>query len=83
VGELIWEFNGLRARLELAGMQEFHTHLLLKMLIKIHSTLVLGRMGRYIDNLITYVKPSNNKLIDQNVRYVRLLAQGRTGKLPS
>jgi N-acetylmuramic acid 6-phosphate etherase len=31
---------------------------------------------------MTYVKPSNNKLIDRAVRYVRLLAQRRTGKLP-
>ena len=52
------------------------------MFMNIHSTLVMGRLGRYLDNLMTYVKPSNNKLIDRAVRYVRLLAQRRTGKLP-
>jgi N-acetylmuramic acid 6-phosphate etherase len=55
---------------------------MLKMWINIHSTLVMGRMGRYLDNLMTYVKPSNNKLIDRAARYVRLLAEKRTGILP-
>ncbi|MFO1486663.1 MAG: SIS domain-containing protein [Verrucomicrobiaceae bacterium] len=81
-GEMIWEFDGLRERVDLSGLHEFHAHLLLKMLINIHSTLVMGRLGRYLDNLMTYVKPSNNKLIDRSVRYVRLLAQRRTGRLP-
>jgi N-acetylmuramic acid 6-phosphate etherase len=82
-GEMVWEFDGLKERIDLTGIHEFHAHLLLKMLINIHSTLVMGRLGRYLDNLMTYVKPSNNKLIDRAVRYVRLLAQRRTGKLPS
>ncbi|WP_395717389.1 SIS domain-containing protein [Prosthecobacter sp.] len=83
VGEMMWEFDDLRARVDLAGVHEFHAHLLLKMLINIHSTLVMGRLGRYLDNLMTFVKPSNNKLIDRSVRYVRLLAQRRTGTLPA
>lgn len=81
-GEMTWEFDGLKARVSLANVPEFHAHLLLKMLINAHSTLVMGRLGRYRDNLMTYVKPSNNKLIDRAVRYVRLLAQRRTGELP-
>jgi N-acetylmuramic acid 6-phosphate etherase len=81
-GEMVWEFDGLKHQIDLTGVHEFHAHLLLKMLINIHSTLVMGRLGRYLDNLMTYVKPSNNKLIDRAVRYVRLLAQRRTGKLP-
>lgn len=80
--EMVWEFDGLREKVDLLGVHEFHAHLLLKMLINIHSTLVMGRLGRYLDNLMTYVKPSNNKLIDRAVRYVRLLAQRRTGELP-
>jgi N-acetylmuramic acid 6-phosphate etherase len=79
---MFWEFDRVRGRIDLAGVHEFHAHLLLKMLINIHSTLVMGRLGRYLDNLMTYVKPSNNKLIDRAVRYVRLLAQRRTGELP-
>ncbi len=82
-GEMVWEFDGLSERIDLTGVHEFHAHLLLKLLINMHSTLVMGRLGRYLDNLMTYVKPSNNKLIDRAVRYVRILAQRRTGKLPS
>lgn len=81
-GEMVWEFDGLKERIDLTGVHEFHAHLLLKLLINMHSTLVMGRLGRYLDNLMTYVKPSNNKLIDRAVRYVRLLALRRTGKLP-
>ena len=81
-GEMVWEFDGLVQRVDLAGVHEFHAHLLLKMLMNIHSTLVMGRLGRYVDNLMTYVKPSNNKLIDRAVRYVRLLARRRTNVLP-
>ncbi|WP_395736975.1 SIS domain-containing protein [Prosthecobacter sp.] len=81
-GEMVWEFDGLKERIDLTGIHEFQAHLMLKMLINMHSTLVMGRLGRYLDNLMTYVKPSNNKLIDRAVRYVRLLAQRRTGRLP-
>lgn len=81
-GEMTWDFESMHHRTDLSGVHEFHAHLLLKMLINIHSTLVMGRLGRYVDNLMTYVKPSNNKLIDRSVRYVRLLAQRRTGKTP-
>ena len=54
----------------------------LKMALNIHSTLVMGRLGRYLDNLMTHVKPSNNKLIDRAIRYVTMLVQRRTGKTP-
>lgn len=80
--EMIWEFADLRQRVNLTGASEFHAHLLLKMLINIHSTLVMGRMGRYLDNLMTYVKPSNNKLIDRAARYVQQLTLRRTGTTP-
>jgi N-acetylmuramic acid 6-phosphate etherase len=52
-----------------------HQHLLLKMILNIHSTLVMGRMGRYESNLMTWVRPSNNKLIDRAARYVLLLLE--------
>lgn len=48
-------------------------HLLLKTHLNIHSTLVMGRMGRYINNLMTWVYPNNGKLIDRAVRYVLYL----------
>jgi N-acetylmuramic acid 6-phosphate etherase len=52
---------------------ELFQHLLLKLVINIHSTLVMGRLGRYQANLMTYVYPSNNKLIDRAIRYAGYL----------
>ena len=48
-------------------------HLLLKQVLNIHSTLVMGRLGRYENNLMTWVTPTNNKLVDRAVRCVRHL----------
>ncbi|HUX96450.1 MAG TPA: hypothetical protein VMV47_12030 [Bacteroidales bacterium] len=45
-------------------------HLVLKMILNIHSTLIMGRLGRYQGNVMTYVKASNNKLIDRSIRYI-------------
>lgn len=53
------------------------SNLLLKMLLNAHSTLVMGRLGRYEDNLMTYVSASNFKLIDRAARYIRLLLERR------
>jgi len=48
-------------------------HLTLKMLLNMHSTLLMGLMNRYQSNIMTFVRPSNNKLIDRCVRYAQLL----------
>jgi len=45
-------------------------HLLLKQMLNIHSTLVMGRLGRYRNNLMTWVSPTNGKLVDRATRYV-------------
>lgn len=79
---LRFELDGLRHEINLEGVAPFTRHLILKMALNIHSTLVMGRLGRYLDNLMTYVKPSNNKLIDRAIRYVRLLMQRREGRAP-
>ena len=50
-------------------------HLVLKMALNIHSTLVMGRLGRYERNIMTWVRASNNKLIDRTIRYVDFLLQ--------
>jgi N-acetylmuramic acid 6-phosphate etherase len=42
------------------------------MILNMHSTLVMGRMGRYERNIMTWVRPANNKLIDRTIRYVDL-----------
>ena len=68
--------------MEMPGASFLTQNLLLKLILNTHSTLVMGRLGRYLDNLMTYVKPSNLKLIDRAIRYVRLLMQRRNGTCP-
>lgn len=54
--------------------------LLLRLMLVTHSTLMMGRLGFFEGNLMTYVNPSNQKLIDRSVRYVMYLYQQKTGK---
>jgi N-acetylmuramic acid 6-phosphate etherase len=78
-----------RLRLNFAGLEERFTlpaslplldHLTLKLLLNMHSTLVMGRLGRFEGNLMTWVYPSNGKLIDRAARYTEiLLRQGGHG----
>lgn len=49
----------------------------LKMALNILSTLVMGLMERYEGNLMTFVRPSNLKLIDRAARYVLELSQAQ------
>ena len=53
------------------------THLLLKMILNTHSTLVMGRLGSYEGNIMTYVRASNNKLIDRAIRYIDLILKNK------
>lgn len=59
--------------------QKFYDLLLEQFVIKLclnaHSTLLMGRLGRYEGNLMTFVRPSNYKLIDRACRYARVLLQ--------
>lgn len=48
---------------------------MVKMVLNTHSTLVMGRLGRYERNIMTWVRPSNNKLIDRTIRYIDFLLQ--------
>lgn len=45
-------------------------HTLLKLLLNIHSTALMGLMGRYKSNVMTWVTPTNGKLIDRATRYI-------------
>ncbi|CUE72869.1 Hypothetical protein, putative [Bodo saltans] len=48
-----------------------------KMLLNAHSTAVMGVLKRYEGNVMTWVRPSNNKLIDRAARYITLLLERR------
>lgn len=62
------------------GEEPLFNHLMVKMLLNAHSTLIMGLLNRYEGNVMTWVRPSNNKLIDRAARYVEQLLklQGKT-----
>ena len=70
---LLFELEGDQAFFQLPNGHLYQTHLILKMLLNMHSTLLMGLMGRYESNVMTYVRPSNYKLIDRCVRYAEHL----------
>ncbi len=79
-----WRFGDLTHVIPVpAGISFFGEHLALKMLLNAHSTLVTGRLGRYEDNLMTYVAANNFKLIDRAIRYTRLLLKRHHGLEPA
>ena len=53
------------------GLQPFFVQILLKMLLNTHSTLVMGRQGKFKDNLMTNLNVSNAKLFARVVRLVK------------
>jgi N-acetylmuramic acid 6-phosphate etherase len=62
------------------GSDLLFNHLMVKMLLNAHSTLIMGLLGRYEGNVMTWVRSSNNKLIDRSARYIlQILSQrGKT-----
>lgn len=71
--DLLMQLGPQRASLDVSSLHPLLEHVLLKILLNTHSTLVMGRLGRYESNLMTWVRPSNNKLIDRAIRYVAYL----------
>jgi N-acetylmuramic acid 6-phosphate etherase len=76
--EMIFKFRGQEARFPLSGQNTLFDHLTLKMMLNMHSTLVLGRLGRFEGNLMTWLYPSNGKLVDRAARFTQILL-GRKG----
>ncbi len=70
-------FTSLDERFDLPGSIPLLDHLTLKLLLNMHSTLVMGRLGRFEGNLMTWVYPSNGKLIDRAARYTQILLHRR------
>jgi N-acetylmuramic acid 6-phosphate etherase len=68
------DLDGEEVKLDVEGLSLLEEHLLLKLVLNSHSAVVMGRLGRFENNLMTYVRPSNMKLIDRVIRYVRQLA---------
>ena len=72
---LLWELQDLKAEFPLGVEGELFHHLLLKKLLNIHSTLIMGRLDRYRQNFMTWVVPTNGKLIDRAARYIKWLLE--------
>ena len=72
---LIFKLEDIEHSWNTKGLDLFAIHLLLKIMLNTHSTLVIGRMQRYQSNIMTWVRPSNNKLIDRTIRYVKILLE--------
>ncbi len=71
--EMQFSLGNLRHSLNVSGLHPLFEHLFLKIALNMHSTLVMGRHGRFESNVMTWVKPSNKKLIDRAIRYVEYL----------
>ncbi|MGH9868546.1 MAG: hypothetical protein ACREAA_10340 [Candidatus Polarisedimenticolia bacterium] len=75
------EMAGRRHEVRAAHLPDLFQHLMLKQMLNIQSTLVMGRLGRYEGNLMTWVAPTNGKLIDRAARYViHLLSRAGRGE---
>jgi N-acetylmuramic acid 6-phosphate etherase len=72
-GRLHFNFANMDEGFDLPGSIPLIDHLTLKLLLNMHSTLVMGRLGRFEGNLMTWVYPSNGKLIDRAARYTDIL----------
>ena len=75
-GALVLELNNNRYALDVSGLDVLSKHIIIKMLLNMHSTVVMGRLGRYEGNLMTWLRSSNNKLIDRTIRYARIILSG-------
>jgi N-acetylmuramic acid 6-phosphate etherase len=62
-------------QIPLGDLNFLSIHLVLKILLNTHSTLLMGRLNRYESNLMTWVRASNFKLIDRTVRYAFILLE--------
>ncbi|NDV62188.1 hypothetical protein G0Q06_06990 [Puniceicoccales bacterium CK1056] len=65
------EFAGIDHDLGLDEAPLLLRHLILKCSLNLHSTLVMGRLKRFESNLMTFVRPSNYKLVDRAARYMQ------------
>jgi N-acetylmuramic acid 6-phosphate etherase len=73
--QILFELEELKHTLELGDANFLSAHLVLKILINNLSTTIMGKMGRYESNLMTWVRASNNKLVDRAVRYVTIILE--------
>jgi N-acetylmuramic acid 6-phosphate etherase len=71
--QISFELNELKHICSFGELSFLSVHILLKMMLNTHSTILMGRQNRYESNLMTWVRASNFKLIDRSVRYAKIL----------
>jgi N-acetylmuramic acid 6-phosphate etherase len=71
-----------RGAIPLAGRSALEEQVLVKLALNLHSTLAMGRVGRYRANVMTWVRPSNRKLIDRAIRYTEALLRADGEAVP-
>lgn len=81
-GGVALALDGARVELATRGLSLLEEHVALKLALNIHSTLVMARLGRCRSNVMTWVRPSNRKLIDRAIRYALALAEEEGLALP-
>ncbi len=77
-----FRFKSNDLKLDFTSLDLLSKHLMMKMLLNAHSTLLMGRLNRYEGNLMTWVRPSNYKLIDRSVRYVDIILREKGMNIP-
>ncbi len=75
---LLMSLSGVEKTWKLGTYRSLLRHTLLKMLLNTHSTLLMGLMGRYESNIMTWVKPTNAKLVDRATRYIQTLLKEKS-----
>lgn len=65
--------GGVETQFLVKSSRSLIQHTCLKLLLNTHSTLMMGLMGRYESNIMTWVTPTNGKLVDRASRYVDIL----------
>lgn len=70
-GVIAFQLGELHARFPLEARSLLGEHVGLKLLLNCHSTLVMGRLGKIHGNVMTWVRPSNYKLVDRATRYAQ------------
>ncbi len=70
---LSFQLDTHHATWDITGSSYLLKQTILKMLLNTHSTLIMGKLSRYQGNIMTWVKPTNNKLIDRAARYIDFL----------
>ncbi len=67
-GVLRMEFEECEHEIDLSHLHPESQQLYIKMMMNMHSTLFMGRLGRFKNGYMTYCAPTNNKLFDRNYR---------------